>query len=231
MRRLTTFTTILTAALLAAAPALARQDRARGVQISVLQGKQQGSMVLKVSGASQRPLRVNVPWGVAYKLASAARRGGELCVSTAHDGMTGAMLRIVSRAGDETIILDRMRRAGPNGQTGSAALRYQRGVGKGASAFFIGRTRTTKVTRTFPPRIIGASGPSRSGAGPMDPYHLGTDLQHEAGPALHWYFRSTRSETSEIKAPLRPFLYNGAGKSGVTASPATLLDAANILGR
>ncbi len=37
--------------------------------------------------------------------------------------------------------------------------------------------------------------------------------------------------SSHVSAPLRPFIYHGVGSVGVTAKAATLVDAANILGR
>lgn len=231
MRRLITTTAIaIAAALLLTAAAHARSRAPANVRVKILKGKQPGNMVLKVSGASKRPMRVTVPWGVAYKIAWSASQGGGLKVSTARDGMTGNMLRIVTGKGNETLILDRMRRAGPNGQTGVAALRFQRG-GESKIAFHMGRTRTVKITDYLPTRIIGTSGPSRRGAHPMQPGSLGTDLSHKADGSLHWYFKQTRSITSDVSAPLQPFRYNGAGSTGVTAKPATLVDAANILGR
>jgi hypothetical protein len=219
----------MAAALLVAAAAHARRGP-RGVQVSILKGKQAGDMVLKVSGASRRPMRVTVPWGVAYKIAWSATHGGGLKVSSARDGMTGNMLRIVTGEGSDTLILDRMRRAGPNGQTGVAALRFQRGLRRGG-AFHMGKTRTVSVSGDLPPKIVGTSGPSRRGAYPMKPASLTSDLRHKADGTLHWYFRQTRSTTTDVAAPLRPFFYNGAGATGATARPATLVDAANILGR
>ena len=97
MRRLITITAIA-ATLLISAAAVAG-TRASGPQIRVLKGKQPGSMILKVSGVSKRPMRVSVPWGVAYKIAWSASHGGGLKVSTARDGMTGNMLRIVTGKG------------------------------------------------------------------------------------------------------------------------------------
>jgi hypothetical protein len=231
MRRLLKTTTIaIAAALLLTAAAHARSRAPANVRVQILKGKQPSNMVLKVSGASKRPMRVTVPWGVAYKIAWSVSHGGGLKVSTARDGMTGNMLRITTGKGSETLILDRMRRAGPNGQTGVAALRFQRGLGK-HGAFHMGRTRTVKITGDLPSLITGTSGPSRRGAYPMLPVSLTADLSPKADGSLRWYYKQTRSTTSDVSAPLQPFRYNGAGSSGVTAKPATLVDAANILGR
>jgi hypothetical protein len=65
----------------------------------------------------------------------------------------------------------------------------------------------------------------------MSALTLSTDLNHKADGSLHWYFRPSRSKTHDVKAPLQPFFYNGSGANGVTAKSATLVDAANILGR
>jgi len=88
-----------------------------------------GDVTLKVQGAG-RTQRVTVPWKVAYDLAWKAKHGGGVKVSTARDGFTGNMLRLVAGQGKDAMIVDRMRRGGPNGQSGASALRIQVGLGQ-----------------------------------------------------------------------------------------------------
>ena len=162
-----------------------------------------GHVTLKVQGAG-RTQRVTVPFMLAYKLAYKARHEGGLTVSTARDGFTGNILRIVAGQGKDSIVLDRMRRGGPNGQSGSSALRLQMGVGAGAQAFFIGRTVGVRSLDRL--RMVGRSGPSRRGAYPAVQGDISLDTRASAdGKTLRWYFTRTGKVTTDVKAPLAPF--------------------------
>lgn len=189
--------------LLVACSALAAPPR-----VTMQPSKVKGNVVIKVENAGQTQ-RVTVPWGLAHQIAFAATYQGGLKVSTATDGFTGGMLRLVAGQGSEMIILDRMRRGGANGQSGAAALRFQRGLG--SRAFYIARTREAAMIDQY--RFVGRSGPSRQGAILMDPYSLGAnerqDLDHTK-PL--WYSRPTRKVTTDPTAPLKPFAPYGAGK-------------------
>jgi len=200
------------------------------VTVSFHKSKGPGDVMLRIRGAG-RTQRVTVPFKLAYDLAHKARHGGGLMVSTARDGFNGNMVRLVAGQGKDAIVLDRMRRAGPNGQSGASALRLQVGLGKQPRAFFIGRT--VGVRQIGAHKMIGRSGPSRLGAYPMKQGDLGLDTGAVAdGKTLRWYFKGTRNITTNPKAPLVSFAPYGLpeGARPVTAKPARLIGAGAILG-
>ena len=175
-----------------------------------------GNVTLSVRGAGPTQ-RVTMPRTMAQELARQATRGG-LKVSTARDGFTGNMLRLVAGSGTQRMIVDRMRRGGPNGQSGASALRMQ----VGSLAFHIGRT--TVVRQGKDGKVIGRSGPSRNGA-----YLMGSGEAAGKG-GLKWYFVRTGKKTTNVSAPLVPFNPYGTGSAGVTAQPARLVGAGALLG-
>ena len=207
--------------LLLACPALAAP-----VRVTMQAGKAKDTVVIKVENAGPVQ-RVTVPWGVAQQLAFAARQQGGLMVSTAMDGFTGGMLRLVAgQAADNMIILDRMRRGGPNGQSGVAALRFQRGLG--ADAFYIARTREGAMLDQH--WFVGRSSVSRRGAVLLDPRSLHLNQRDTLdGMRALWYTRPTNKVTTDPRAPLQPFAPYGAAK-GVTASRAELVVKVPLLG-
>jgi len=175
-----------------------------------------GNVTLSVRGAGPTQ-RVTVPRTMARELAAQARRGG-LRVSTARDGFTGNMLRLVAGSGRQAMIVDRMRRGGPNGQSGASALRLQ----VGGLAFHVGRTTVVRPGKGG--KVIGRSGPSRNGA-----YLMGSGEAAGKG-GLQWYFVRTGKKTTNVAAPLVPFNPYGTGSAGVTAQPARIVGAGALLG-
>lgn len=213
-------TALLTAALVLPLAAQAKQPSVRFGKVD----RARGSVTLTVRGAGPTQ-RVTLPWKLAYDLAWRGKHQGGIKVSTARDGFTGNMLRLVAGSGKQQLIVDRMRRGGPNGQSGASALRMQ--YGTGGWAFHLGRTVATKQVDER--KVIGRSGPSRRGAYVMDPWSLMSRAHAADGKTLQWYFASTRKNTSDPSKPLVPFNPYGTGGKGVTARPVTLVGADALL--
>jgi hypothetical protein len=190
-----------------------------------------GDVTLKLQGAG-RTQRVTVPWKVAYDLAWKAKHNGGVKVTTARDGFTGNMLRLVAGEGKDAMIVDRMRRGGPNGQSGASALRIQVGLGRYARAFHFGRTVAVGTHKDFGV-LYGRSGPARKGMYPAKVGDLSLDLKAWAdGSTMRWYFKQTKKITTDPNAPLVSFAPYGLPKNSapVTAQPARLIGADAILG-
>ncbi len=215
---------LLASLLVASALLLASSARAE-VTVTFKKSTTPGSVLLTVRGAGPT-LHVAVPWGVAHQLAFQARHGGPLLVSTAQDGFTGGLLRLVSGAAKDTVVLDRTRRAGPNGQSGVAALRFQRGVGPSARAHFLGRTVGKRQLADR--QVAGASSASRSGRHTylINAYSLGLDDSRPVdGKTLGWYSTPTGKVTTDLGAPLVPFAPRGSRAASITGQPARIIGA------
>jgi hypothetical protein len=199
------------------------------------------------SGATSEGYNVNrvlsftVPEGAARKFFEVAR-GGDLRVTTASAGPLGRSIRLVARRGEETVILDRIRMGGSNGESGSAnVMRMQLGLGPKATAFYLGRTGVTTLDpKTF--AALGTSSVFRSGkATVIDPATLlptntisfaRTVGPNKRGGDLSWLMKATRKLTEDPRLPLSRYgslpnpvqdweIHNVAGRivwSGVSSS-------------
>jgi hypothetical protein len=97
----------------------------------------------KPSDWKKVPLSIALPVGLAQRVVAAAKKGG-IRVTTGMDYATGSMVRVIAGEGKDTVIIDRMKRAGPNGMDSTRGLRVQLGVGEAAVAMKLDRATSGK---------------------------------------------------------------------------------------
>ena len=198
--------------------------RSRGARVTIGKGRA-GTATLSVQSRHRvRPLRMTLPLGVARQLVKASPKG-RLKVSTARDISGRTLLRIQAGTGKRAVIVGRYQRAGNNGQTGAeGVLTVQYGLGKGAKAFYLGRTSRALVVKGK--RFKGNATVTRSGWSTfIDPRTLKATLGKADG-TLRWYRKALGSRPGRVTEPNKPlsgFMPYGGRKTGLTAASARLV--------